>query len=89
MNSAVVALWFEECAGAVRMSGRDRRTPSLTRQESSAKPQRLNALAFLRIEGNRPACAAARAGLAAPVRGVKAETHGHQGSNIVMPITGM
>jgi hypothetical protein len=80
MNGAVMVLFLEECARAVRMPGRDGRTSGSARQESGVKSQCLKALSFIRIERNRPARAAARARVAAPVRGVKAETRGHERS---------
>src|SRR5436190_5760470 len=60
------------------------------RDRAATKTKRVNTFALVMSEGNRPAGAAAGAGMAAAVRRVKAETRDHdRDAIIVIPITGL
>jgi hypothetical protein len=81
-----VAITFKEGARALVMPRRD----AVARYRPDTKSQRLNGFAFTMIERNRPPGAAARSGMAAAVRRVKAQTLRHDLCPIiVMLITGL
>src|SRR6266852_5011918 len=73
MNRAQAAVALEERACAVTVARGD----PVRRERTASQPQRLHTFAFLRLERNRPARPAARAGMPASIRRVKTQTLGH------------
>ena len=73
MNRTQVALAFKEGTRAVGVT----RGMAFVGERTAGKPKRVNAFALRMIERNRPTGAAARAGMAAAVRRMKAQTLRH------------
>jgi hypothetical protein len=73
MNRAEMTGAVEKSTRAVAVS----RGVTLRRERTAGKPKRVNAFALAMIEWDCPSRAAARAGMAATVRRMKAETRRH------------
>ena len=74
MNRAQVCVAFKEAARTVGLT----RGMAVVGERTTGKPKRVNGFALAMIERDRPSGAAARAGMAAAVRRMKAETRGHR-----------